>query len=75
MKRVFVALSIQLRRVPPQATRTFSLANDAGEHDVRDAARVAALQAEMTVVQNQFFASAGMVTALAFLIGVLFGAF
>jgi hypothetical protein len=29
----------------------------------------------MTVVQNQFFASAGMVTALAFLIGVLFGAF
>ena len=50
------------------------LADDACEHDVvrRDSP---ALQAKMTVVQNQFFASVGMVTALAFLISVLLGAF
>jgi hypothetical protein len=51
------------------------LADDAREHDVWCAVIVAALQAKMTVVQNQFFASVGAVTAFAFLISVLFGAF
>jgi hypothetical protein len=51
------------------------LADDACEHDVWCAVTVAALQAKMTVVQNQFFASVGAVTAFAFLISVLLGAF